>query len=320
MHDLRLHDLLYIQRHSSFSFKKCQKTEAVKKATRAGMLLEKGLSPLGEYFLRRSFFPSPSNTAETGRFEVIQSSFNELDDIQLGEAKSNLWDTALSSNDGTLGIWTSEQDVKIRCLMVLKEVVMIAGLSKELAIVLEAYIAAFSRFRADIAGIRKALGQLITVFKVKQPSKNGNDLESDEIINQIGDYLHDLRFTWGVQFVVGLITTYKEWRIVWLSDCNDFAKETTSEGFGACQLGTLEQTQLYATETFLYNNSRLVKLLVSVITKAFRSKITPPANLDFFNRKFCGFATDKKFQVSWQSFDRKIKFSYDMPSQKPKYS
>ena len=294
------------------------KKDALKQATRSGLLLERGLPPLGEYSFKGSFTSLPSIGKEEARFTVIPSSFKELDAIPLADAKSALWDLALSTNDETLGLWNSEQDVQSRCLSVLKEVAMIGNIFKELSFVLEAYIGAFSRFRADIAGIRNRLGQLITVAEVKQPSKNGKDLETPEIINQIGDYLHDLRFSWGVQFVVGLVTTYREWRIVWLSDCQDFAQTTSSEEFSACQLGELLQDRLYASETFRYDDPGLVKLLVSVITKAFRTKIIPPANLNLFERKFCCFSTDQQFRVSWQTFDTKIVFSYNMPAKNTK--
>ncbi len=48
-------------------------------------------------------------------------------------------------------------------------------------------------------------------------------MASKRVHGQIYDYMLRLRHFFGQQLVFGIVTTYNEWRVYWLPDCNDAA-------------------------------------------------------------------------------------------------
>ncbi len=51
-------------------------------------------------------------------------------------------------------------------------------------------------------------------------------LNDPKVLGQMYDYLYHMKEYTGRHYAFGIITTYYDWRIVWLPDTDDFAKAT----------------------------------------------------------------------------------------------
>jgi len=66
--------------------------------------------------------------------------------------------------------------------------------------------------------------------KRSRPAKSGglptSPMEDKKVIGQLFDYMQIVRMFFGVRFVFGILSTYDEWRIVWLRDAKILARAT----------------------------------------------------------------------------------------------
>jgi hypothetical protein len=76
--------------------------------------------------------------------------------------------------------------------------------------------------RADLWILRR-LGVPVGVVEVKRPGRTDAIFNSEYVAGQIFDYMRRLREFHGLDHVFGIVSTYREWRIVWLADCDDAA-------------------------------------------------------------------------------------------------
>ena len=68
----------------------------------------------------------------------------------------------------------------------------------------------------------------LTLFTKRQTSK-GVDINFDKP-GQLIQYMHDLRASCGVRFVIGIFTNYKKWCFYWFKDSDSAVKETNLDG------------------------------------------------------------------------------------------
>jgi len=93
----------------------------------------------------------------------------------------------------------------------------------------------FNGQKADL-WVLLAMGVPIGVVEVKRSGQSLNDSNvsgtkkavSDDsvVVGQLYDYMKVLRLFFGLDYVFGIVTTYREWRIFWLEDTEDVARET----------------------------------------------------------------------------------------------
>ncbi|KAI3655198.1 hypothetical protein MP638_002672, partial [Amoeboaphelidium occidentale] len=100
---------------------------------------------------------------------------------------------------------------------------------------------------------------------------------------QIVDYMIDLRNSYNVRFVFGILTTYEEWRVLWFEDTDVAAKETDKEKFDElCLAGTAydysisDEVSVFTTRVYRNSELALVELLASVMYKISMTPISRP--------------------------------------------
>ena len=76
-----------------------------------------------------------------------------------------------------------------------------------------------------------SVGVPVGVVAVNIPHKG--ILHSEGVAVQLLDYMKQMRSFYGLRDVFGIATTYEEWRVFWLQDCDEAAKNTVVAGLGA---------------------------------------------------------------------------------------
>uniref|UniRef100_A0A1X7UMG5 DUF5898 domain-containing protein n=1 Tax=Amphimedon queenslandica TaxID=400682 RepID=A0A1X7UMG5_AMPQE len=85
----------------------------------------------------------------------------------------------------------------------------------------------FDPQRINIIAIRM-FGVPIGVVVVKKPgSSSRRSLDDEKVIGQIYDYLKYIKTYTGSRHPIGILTSYYNWRVVWLSESNGFASSPT---------------------------------------------------------------------------------------------
>jgi hypothetical protein len=90
--------------------------------------------------------------------------------------------------------------------------------------------------RADLWVLRRR-GVPVGVVEVKKPGGKKQPLDSTVVAGQIFDYMCRLREFHGLNHVFGIVTTYREWRVFWLRDCDEAALGTTLPSLDAVPPG-----------------------------------------------------------------------------------
>ena len=171
----------------------------------------------------------------------------------------------------------------------------------------------FENERGDI-WIVTINGAPIGVVAVKKPFNpaSGRSVMNDKnALGQLFDYVTHLQFYTGRQHAFGILTTYHEWRFVWLPDSNDIASSTAithidhskcyqsspldekpvpnlspslpevSREFAEPAVSVTEHSTLYperllhVSDIFQYNNPMLPRLILSLIKKMKSSPVLP---------------------------------------------
>ena len=167
----------------------------------------------------------------------------------------------------------------------------------------------FNGDKADMWIVQR-LGIPIGVLEVKKPGNNADGiLNSAVVAGQILDYMQRVRQFHGIDHVFGIVSTYREWRVFWLDDCDQIARiddltvlQAPSSGVGVdlrppvpeWGAAALEQPMEALTVTqfktspplqeatrtvragriMLWNDSDLVETLASVLCKMATSPAT----------------------------------------------
>lgn len=290
--------------------------------------MDEGLPPLGQYSGNSSFQSRPSYGLHTpsGKSIVsIQRSFGILDDCKktrLKRVRSALW---MKVHDGGSKTWENESSIQQLVTDVLQEVINCCDLTKYLDLVQEKTFSvnqSLKTLRPDIALIRNQYGSIVGVCEVKKPTTGSvhrdaqNDLYDDYLMVQISNYMLELRYTYGLQFVFGIVSTYNHWRVVWLKDSDEVAQVENQTDMSSARLidDTADANQvIYASDVIPFNDKKIVEFLASVIKKMHQSPIVPPTGLQLDLRKFPCLSTMHGNGIAWHRFGKNIKFSYVMP-------
>ncbi len=157
--------------------------------------------------------------------------------------------------------------------------------------------------RTDLAVVK--LGQVRAVtgaVEVKKPPVTGQKSFDMDDVQQIVQYMYDLRVCHGVRFVFGILTTYTEWRVLWLEDSDEAIKATSVKDYltmcgtsppvspnddtvtpGDVRLAEVPETLVvHKSKIYHYNDPELVSVLRTVL---FKWAFTPCDNVGGFLQK-----------------------------------
>ena len=214
--------------------------------------------------------------------------------------------------------WSSESALTDYVKTVLEDVINEAGLLS--CLFCETEMSLFDAQRPDILLIC-AFGFPIGFIEVKKPGS----MHDPKIHGQIFDYLTYIRTYMGRRQTFGILTSYNEWRIIWMPDTQDLALTTLlPESFDPdCIPGpsailpteppnwsvdetpflhhdeeievqpTPRERTLFGTDVIQWNDRRLPHLLISCIKKMMSSPMNPIAPLRLVpNRSYIYVAND----------------------------
>ncbi len=143
-------------------------------------------------------------------------------------------------------LWTSEADVQRHVTNVLEDVIAALGLQQDLSTRLEVGI---DGHIPDVVVITSN-GVPKGVVEVKTPLSP--DIMTDGLLHgQVYSYLMWLKSFYNISEVIGIATTYEEWRICWLS---------------VSDTGEVDEA-LHGSEVKKYNDPDIIKFIASALQK-----------------------------------------------------
>ncbi len=179
--------------------------------------MSNGLPPLGA---PRGSASSPSENTSHIPATLHVCEFSLVQNIPWSpQQTSAIWATA---HTGYLRSWGSEREIQTAVTLVLQDLISSVGLEDMLRCYQELSI---FKLRADIWIVVDATGVPVGVVEVKKPGKK--IMQSDYVHGQIYDYMMRLRSFHGLKHVFGIVSTYNQWRVYWLNDCNEIAQSTS---------------------------------------------------------------------------------------------
>ncbi len=209
--------------------------------------------------------------------------------------ESRIWN--IHNDSGKLE-WSSEASLCTHVNCVLIDVFREANF--QLFLSFRQHMSLFQKYQPDLWVIC-SFGIPIGVVEVKKPF--GSPLSNPKVIGQMYDYLSQLMHYTGRCHVFGILTTYNEWRIVWLPETNDAAMSATintngqqraqgpqtldvpdwdrevATSFGEeTEYQLNEQRHVYGTSIISWNDPLLPRYLISVVRKMVASP-TRPVNM-----------------------------------------
>ncbi|KAI3640163.1 hypothetical protein MIR68_001041 [Amoeboaphelidium protococcarum] len=235
------------------------------------------LPPLGD----REFSSTKSTTRAQSvyNFKIIKldGSFGILDEFKRDKfsrrAFSGLWNEAES---GSLGTWSREIDIQTYVRATVIDCLKLSGLFKKLEVKQEVMFS-ISRImskhqnRVDVTTLVTDTKQVASVCEVKIPGSSMDSLFS------VVDYMVDLRNSFNVRYVFGVLTTYEKWRILWFEDTNEAAQETDQQKYDElCSSAIMTANDcsissgkviVYASRVYDHSEVDLVEALVSLLYK-----------------------------------------------------
>ena len=136
------------------------------------------------------------------------------------------------------------------------------------------------RSRSDCWIVRRAEAYPICAIEVKSPFDGKNPkspmkvMRNGHVYGQLFDYLQEIRAFHGIHHVLGIVTTYEEWRVCWFPESNDFAKATTEsdtiESASVIKQGNIadiDERLLCGSRIFKHSEDALLNVLGTVLLK-----------------------------------------------------
>jgi hypothetical protein len=168
--------------------------------------------PSIETYLRMSPTSIPSDT-DHKRAHAREDVFQLFDVPSFPRRSSRLWEDRYQFNQPIKA--ATEADVARRVLMAFEDVIREAGMQLQLHLEVE-----LQKVRPDIFIVSLA-GVVLGVVEVKKPGVDA--MTHPNIVGEVFDQLTHLRTVFGVREAFGVLTSYKQWRVFWLQDCQEAA-------------------------------------------------------------------------------------------------
>ena len=201
-------------------------------------------------------------------------------------------------------VYSTEEDISRFVQEVLRDAVSALPALQSVEVRIVPELSAFGE-KADLWVLAR-LGVPVGVVEVKKPHEA--ILQNESVAGQLLDYMKRLRSFFGLSDIFGIATTYEEWRIFWLKDCDAAAAScsmtgaTTSEAVPlqgvpdipswggrdetpAMDIATsspptpVKDRLVHAGNVLRYNDPQLVPTLLSVLMKMVSSPVKRARNL-----------------------------------------
>jgi hypothetical protein len=218
--------------------------------------------------------------------------------------------------------WKGKAKIQKLVSLLIDDCVEIAGFEKLIQMDDETTLS-FSRimakhqYRTDFTTIVNDTDCITGVIEVKLPG-----FDMDRII-QLVDYMIDLRNSFNVRFVFGLLTTYEKWRVVWFEDTNDAAQLTSKPDYyhlchqqSATDHSVERQVSVYTSRVFDYSEVGLLEMLISFLYKSSMSPVSSSQSFFGSSKKYVHVSEDS---FTFASLPKDLhSFSYQMPDVRSK--
>ncbi len=299
-----------------------------------GYIIKKGLPELGPGPLETD----PSVTQKKSvPYEVVQDQvdFPIMEDLDLDESQPSLvWQRCQNSE------WLHETSIRNTVELAISDIINACQLGSTLAALPEVTFVGLDPKhpdRTDIAlGRRGHMRPIVGAIEVKKPP---NQAQREKQIKfnmndcgQIVQYLYDLRACHGVRFVMGILTTYEEWRFVWFEDSHEAVMSVLSQKYGSMCTKSPENTpvespveegtndglasipekvRIIRSKIYRYDD---VSLIPKIASACFKWSLTPwDKVLGFFHpkRMYQTIKLDSK-EVGYRTLP-KVTFTYQFP-------
>ena len=172
-----------------------------------------------------SVLPTSSATSNHEEFEATleEKEFKRLPvNIKSSQDPTSIWaDHNESARDGKILDWSSESSVTAYVRLILKSLFSAA---KFLDLSRHQELSLFDQQKPDIVIICE-FGVPVGILEIKTSGKT-SPLSKEKVLGQVFDYLVHLKNYTGRRDVFGILTTYHEWRVVWLLECDEAARST----------------------------------------------------------------------------------------------
>ncbi|KAJ3388682.1 hypothetical protein HDU92_001383 [Lobulomyces angularis] len=262
------------------------------------LLLTKGFPKLGRSLISNS--ESSYNTSFGGikiSLEIIRSEFN----ILLEYSINNLMNIKKSSSRYIK--WWRFRSLEFRKTKI--------NISHE-----QDLSSSIKNLISDIIVFRSSDNDIIDICEVKKPSKEGGYLDNYYLYCQIDCYMQELRYTYGVKYVYGIISTYNEWRICWytnsqkisiLNNVDDLIKYVKNDKDSYPY--TIEDNKLYVSRVYKHDDPLTIQALISCLHKMYMTYIETPKFLNNIKFKFKYIESDQN-RTSWKFLPNIDYFTY----------
>ena len=232
--------------------------------------------------------------------------------------------------------WSSGSMVTAYVRQVLNDLCFVAGFD-ELSCHQE--LSLFDNQKPDIVIICE-FGIPIGVLQVKTSNRKTSPLSKEKVLGQLFDYLVHLKNYTGRRDVFGILTTYHEWRVVWLPECDEAARSTETT-LANCIQGPIAQLpdypspnwsdpdqssqflpaniprnsqeseiprQLFGTRIIEWNDPDLPHILLSVIQKMRSSPMNPVSYFTLSPHRSYIYLTKDSFR--WEKIAEEVQLSF----------
>ncbi|KAI3632496.1 hypothetical protein MIR68_009602 [Amoeboaphelidium protococcarum] len=208
-----------------------------------GWILYKGLPPLGKGPLVH--FSSPRSSSSLISFEIVEGgSVPIIQDLPTKMGVSVIWNRYANED------WSNVEGIKQRVDYALSDCIYATGLKQLVKIVpgvkFPSSSKSYNQTELGVSKLNDDIERMIGAVQVKRPpnSVHNNGFDMNDI-QQIVSYLNDLRVSFGVRLVFGILTTYEKWRFIWFDD------EDTTSAISATSVGEYfeccKQSPVYST-------------------------------------------------------------------------
>jgi hypothetical protein len=213
--------------------------------------------------------------------QLLRDDFGILDEFrcdQLNEQAHSLLMTEVEY--GSLNERWKGVDITLYTDLIMKDICRAAGIlccSTKTRVSKFSLSCVFGTNPGNVLSLFTDTGLVVGVFHIVIP---GYPMDC---VSQVVDYMVDIRNASSVKYVYGVLTTYEEWRILWFSDTNDAAGQTTTKAYDELCASAVETNyvmsgdlHVYASKVYSHSDPELIEVLASFVYKSSNSPIVNP--------------------------------------------
>ena len=295
-----------------------EKVALIENTTRVNDIVTHKFPPLGK---RQLYSSDKSKTRLKSNYEVIPEVSNaefgilqEFKSEHLKKVGSSLW---FEAKTGSLRNWSGEVDIQTYVKNALIDCMDSSPLLEKVDIYREQTFSVAALMqkgnKVDVTVFVKDTSFITGVAEVKLPGSNLDHF------HQIVDYMVDLRNSFNVRFVFGVLTTYEQWKILWFEDTQEAAQCNTKGQYDElCLAGSANEyminagiVKVFQSKSYKYDDPELIECLTTLLYKVSTTPVYNPTKFIDERSRYV-FATEKSIQ--YMSLPKDLKyFKYGMP-------